>query len=77
MSSLDIGADTKHRIACMLNDSSAENYMPFFIFIGKSFNHFMTLLQTSSPIIDHLYPVFLELIQSFLRKVIADDKWET
>ena len=64
-------------MASILKESSAEIYMPFFVFIAQSFSHFMTPLQTSFSIIDHLYPVFLELIPSFFGRVIADDKWET
>ena len=66
------GNERYQRIIRLLKDPKAEIYMSFVVFIAQIFNHFITPLQTPSPMIHRLYPMCMELIHALLGKVIKD-----
>ena len=65
--------DWYKRIASVLKDPKTEIYMSFVAFILQSFNCFLKPLQTSSPVIHRLYPMYLQLVlDELLDKVIKE-----
>ena len=64
--------DWYKRTASVLKDPKAENYMALVVFILQSFNRFLKPLLTSSTVIHHLYPMYLQLVYKLLDKVIKE-----
>ena len=46
--------------------------MSFVVFVLQFFNRFLKPLQTSSPMIHRLYPMYLRLVHELLDKVIKE-----
>ena len=65
--------DWYKRISSVLKDPKTEIYMSFVVLISQPFNRFLKPMQTSSPMIHRLYPMYLQLVlDELLDKVIKE-----